>query len=225
MPTYIRLYDDHFASVVSTGSVALDAILNNTHEGEVNTFANLPVSGVNIGDVYVVRTTTNYLNPFTTTRFAGYYFWTGAEWISSGIGLGEIQALISNHAILTNNPHSVTKSQVGLGSVDNTSDLAKPISTLVQAEITRIDADVDQLFLSLGETFESVSKNIKSWNVVSSTTNSLTYSDGIDSITKTITKPDAVTVILTLSGDTPAGIDLVKTITLNTNDLPTWVYS
>lgn len=34
-----------------------------------------------------------------------------------------------------NNPHAVTKSQVGLGNVDNTSDLNKPISTAQQAAL------------------------------------------------------------------------------------------
>lgn len=33
------------------------------------------------------------------------------------------------HATDTNNPHSVTKTQVGLGNVDNTSDADKPVST------------------------------------------------------------------------------------------------
>ena len=42
---------------------------------------------------------------------------------------------VDAHAALTNNPHSVTKAQVGLGSVDNTSDSAKPVSTLQQAAI------------------------------------------------------------------------------------------
>lgn len=36
------------------------------------------------------------------------------------------------HATNTSNPHSVTKAQVGLGNVDNTSDLDKPISDLTQ---------------------------------------------------------------------------------------------
>lgn len=36
------------------------------------------------------------------------------------------------HAARIDNPHSVTKTQVGLGNVNNTSDLAKPISTLTQ---------------------------------------------------------------------------------------------
>ena len=36
---------------------------------------------------------------------------------------------IATHTSNTSNPHSVTKAQVGLGSVDNTSDADKPVST------------------------------------------------------------------------------------------------
>ena len=43
------------------------------------------------------------------------------------------------HATSTSNPHSVTKAQVGLGNVDNTSDADKPISTATQAELTALD--------------------------------------------------------------------------------------
>lgn len=39
---------------------------------------------------------------------------------------------ISNHIADTNNPHQVTKAQVGLGNVDNTSDMNKPVSTAMQ---------------------------------------------------------------------------------------------
>lgn len=42
-----------------------------------------------------------------------------------------IQAHIAN----SSNPHGVTKSQVGLSNVDNTSDLNKPISTATQTEL------------------------------------------------------------------------------------------
>lgn len=38
-------------------------------------------------------------------------------------------ANIQSHIASTSNPHSVTKSQVGLGNVDNTSDANKPVST------------------------------------------------------------------------------------------------
>ena len=39
------------------------------------------------------------------------------------------------HASNTSNPHSVTKAQVGLGSVDNTADTAKPVSTAQQTAL------------------------------------------------------------------------------------------
>lgn len=42
---------------------------------------------------------------------------------------------MDSHIGNTNNPHSVTKAQVGLGNVDNTSDLDKPISTATQAAL------------------------------------------------------------------------------------------
>ena len=40
----------------------------------------------------------------------------------------------------TDNPHAVTKDQVGLGSVDNTSDLDKPIGTLTQTALDALSA-------------------------------------------------------------------------------------
>ena len=42
---------------------------------------------------------------------------------------------LNNHIADTNNPHNVTKAQVGLGNVDNTSDLDKPISTATQTAL------------------------------------------------------------------------------------------
>jgi len=42
---------------------------------------------------------------------------------------------LTSHTGNTSNPHSVTKAQVGLGNVDNTSDADKPISTATQAAL------------------------------------------------------------------------------------------
>ena len=47
---------------------------------------------------------------------------------------------VSNHISNTSNPHSVTKTQVGLSNVDNTSDANKPISTATQ---TALDLKAD----------------------------------------------------------------------------------
>lgn len=46
--------------------------------------------------------------------------------------LNTLQSNIDAHATNLANPHGVTKTQVGLGNVDNTSDLDKPISTAQQ---------------------------------------------------------------------------------------------
>jgi N-acetylneuraminic acid mutarotase len=75
------------------------------------------------------------------------YRWTGSVYveISPSIGLGETSATAYrgdrgktayDHSQLTSgNPHGVTKSDVGLGSVDNTADTAKPVSTAQQTAL------------------------------------------------------------------------------------------
>ncbi len=51
-------------------------------------------------------------------------------------GASEVTAAdIRAHIDATDNPHSVTKAQVGLGDVDNTADLDKPISTATQSAL------------------------------------------------------------------------------------------
>jgi hypothetical protein len=47
----------------------------------------------------------------------------------------DVEALVAVHADRSDNPHSVNASQIGLGNVDNTSDLDKPISTSTQAAL------------------------------------------------------------------------------------------
>lgn len=66
---------------------------------------------------------------------------TSAQWsaINSGI-TGTLVTTYSNHVADKANPHQVTKSQIGLGNVDNTSDINKPISNATQ---TALDAKVD----------------------------------------------------------------------------------
>ena len=52
----------------------------------------------------------------------------------------ELEAISDAHISNKNNPHEVTKAQVGLGNCDNTSDLDKPISTATQ---TALDGKVN----------------------------------------------------------------------------------
>ena len=51
------------------------------------------------------------------------------------LGINTIQNNLNTHILDKNNPHQVTKAQIGLGNVDNTSDLDKPVSTAVRAAL------------------------------------------------------------------------------------------
>ena len=70
------------------------------------------------------------------------------------IGAISATALLA-HTNATNNPHSVTKSQIGLGNVDNTSDINKPVSTAQQQALTTLqnllENKVNDLEDSLGD--------------------------------------------------------------------------
>lgn len=59
--------------------------------------------------------------------------------------IATVQSDIDTHEARTDNPHSVTKAQVGLSNVDNTSDSNKPISTATQSAL---DAKVDDSQIS-----------------------------------------------------------------------------
>ena len=73
-----------------------------------------------------------------------------------------IEDEIDTHEGRKDNPHAVTKAQVGLGNVNNTSDLAKPISTATQNAL-----DGKQNKFSLYE------HTIRIWNT--STTNKVSF--------------------------------------------------
>lgn len=80
------------------------------------TFASLTgkpttVAGYNISDVYTKLDIDGFLNGYA------------------------LDSELQSHVNDTGNPHSVTKGQVGLGNVDNTSDLNKPISTATQTAL------------------------------------------------------------------------------------------
>lgn len=76
---------------------------------------------------------------------SNYQFrWTGTQYVTVGAPtvLGEVTGTaydggkgkavadeVNGHVAKTNNPHNVTKNQVGLGKVDNTADKDKPVST------------------------------------------------------------------------------------------------
>ena len=55
--------------------------------------------------------------------------------LNNAIGTKANQSDLTSHTGNTSNPHAVTKTQVGLGNVDNTSDANKPVSTATQVAL------------------------------------------------------------------------------------------
>lgn len=53
----------------------------------------------------------------------------GAEAKATGEAIAAAKKVAEDHKKETSNPHKVNKEQVGLGNVDNTSDINKPVST------------------------------------------------------------------------------------------------
>ena len=87
--------------------------------------------------------------------------------------LGKLQKQISDnlgilttHANNISNPHSVTKSQIGLGSVDNTADINKNVLGSTKINITD-DRNINQMPVALPYT-KSLSAHFKYRNIISS---------------------------------------------------------
>lgn len=57
----------------------------------------------------------------------------------------DAKTTVDNHVLDYNNPHQVTKAQVGLGNCDNTSDEDKPISTATQGALDGLQDQIDDL--------------------------------------------------------------------------------
>ena len=96
-----------------------------------------------------------------------------------------IQDSHNRHITDYNNPHNVTKFQVGLGNVDNTSDVNKPISDAQQREFNRINQ-------SLSNNTDNVNSALLDVANIKSTVNSLSqeyeYTNGrLDTIDSSIT--------------------------------------
>lgn len=103
---------------------------------------------------YIEETANIYINPdeesgtidedITTipAKYVGYNNATsGLEATTSQGAIDEVLSVLDSHKKDESNPHKVTKEQIGLGNVNNTSDIDKPVSTATQNAIkTAIDA-------------------------------------------------------------------------------------
>ena len=125
-----------------------DAIGKKANETEFNSHItnksnphNVTKEQVGLGNVPNVAT--NDQTPTYTVATANANL-TSGEKISTAFGkiAKAISSLIS-HLANKSNPHAVTKTQVGLGNCDNTSDANKPISTATQTALDGINDRLD----------------------------------------------------------------------------------
>ncbi len=86
-----------------------------------------------------------------------------------------------------------------------------------------------QFLISSQEYFETISKNIKSCDASFTYTGdkitTIAYTNGTDTITKTLNYTGDKLTSVVLSGDTPAGIDLTKTLTYTVDKLTSVIYT
>lgn len=142
------------------------------------------------------------------------------------------------HLSRTDNLHSVTKSQVGLSNVDNTTDLLKPISTATQTALnakqdTIVNSDSitqgsTNLFLSASERAKLVNTSGTNSGDNATNTTSNTYADSkvadaiVDGVTTVAPSQNAVFDALALKQNTITNITQIATRSYNDlQNLPT----
>ena len=113
-------------------------------------------------------TQTNLTNILTNYVTNTYFSQTLTDYVSNDALTGILNSYATATALNThinnkNNPHAVTKDQVGLGNVDNTSDKNKPVSTAQQEAIDNTGHElniVDDEIQLLGANSQVLSKQI-----------------------------------------------------------------
>lgn len=139
-PTKIEIIDGKVVVTFSNGSVREDVLPNTDLTGYVtNTEFN--------GHTHLLADITDFNGADYATAAQGAKADTAAQPldnlsiftndldIATSTGLQTTNTKLDDHVANLLNPHGVTKGQVGLGSVDNTSDTNKPVSTAQQTEI------------------------------------------------------------------------------------------
>lgn len=132
----------------------------------INTLPNIIVSGVNRVEQNEIYDTINFRAHYKRSgKYKEEYFVIMIPTVSSRLAgvmsaedkrkldalktqseitadIDAVQDNLTTHINNKTNPHEVTKAQIGLGNVDNTSDLDKPISTAVQAALDAIPSNI-----------------------------------------------------------------------------------
>ncbi len=135
----------------NTSDISTNATNLTNHEADTSTHGVTEILGSSEAQA-VTNKTVVVANNTITTAASGNLISTElnaalAE-LQTDIDTRATDSDLTTHENDTANPHSVTATQVGLGSVDNTSDLDKPISTATQ---TALDLKADESITVTGD--------------------------------------------------------------------------
>jgi hypothetical protein len=189
---------------VITDHTALSSIGTNSHadiDSHISSTSNphsVTKSQVGLSNVPNVDATSraNHTGTQTASTISDFNFAADAR-VSAGISAHEsaldphsqyetsteVQSKVDAHANLTNNPHAVTKSQVGLGNVDNTSDLNKPISSATQLALDgKANTSHSHVATDITDLSEAIDDRISS-TIVAGTNVTVSYDDLANTLT------------------------------------------
>jgi len=204
-------------TVTTTGTIDLGSVATLGSDGKVpssqlpsyvddvleyENMSDFPASG-ETGKIYIAKNTNK------TYRWGGSAYVEISESLALGVTSStafrgdwgrQTQNDLQSHIESTSNPHVVTKTQVGLGNVDNTSDLNKPISTAVQRALD-LKADKSD-FYTLDLTLSAASSLLEYTGTAASDVISWTVKyNGVTATPDTISlKVDGTAVTVSVSG-------------------------
>lgn len=194
---------------------------------QVETFTDLPDPSLHLNEVYIVKTTTGI---YGFRKLSGFYMSNGVSWQylgdMSASYIAELYESNSNTNKFTNAyKYALDNPPIGVPTGGATGQ--------VLSKKTGTNYDIEWSTPSGGggsaETYETVSKNLKSWRssliYSSGILTSIVYISGFDTITKTLNYTSGILTSIVLSGDTPAGIDLTKTLIYTGSELTSVTYS
>ena len=149
----------------------------------------------------------------------------GVSSTNGNIKLDGVETTVYTHPSGTN-PHGTTKSDVGLGNCDNTSDLSKPISTLTQTALNlKVDKIAGKSLISDTEITRLSGITTSATKVETSATNGNIKINGVESNVYT-NKQQKINTNWVLNGDeydifiTKENIDDI--ILININNMNIW---
>lgn len=106
--------------------------LGNQTTYDIESFSKVDDVKINGTSVVTDKVASFSLGTMAQQNVENYYTKEMSDTLYAGI---DYETTIDNHISDTSNPHNITKEQIGLGNVDNTSDVDKPISKATQQEL------------------------------------------------------------------------------------------